>query len=105
MSRPTSSCSRSTLSMVAGHCPRQNGAACSRSEWTCVCQSMIMAHSDLHRVGAQLVFIDVRAPARACGDNELAILDDRRMSQQLRFPRHLVDIVFGDAQIGDDGGK
>ena len=48
------------------------------------------------RVGAHRLLINVRAPARAHGHDDLAVFDLRHMRDEVIAPRHLVDVVLHD---------
>src|SRR5712691_4128449 len=45
------------------------------------------------------VLVEVRAPPRARGHDDLTVLDRRRMIDQLVFPRHVVDVDLHDPHV------
>src|SRR5579863_2781602 len=57
------------------------------------------------RMGAHRFFVNVGAPARPRWHDHLALLDDRRMGQEVTLPRHIVDLEFHDPVVRNRGAK
>src|SRR6478735_11862458 len=65
----------------------------------------LLEMASMRRVRARHRFVDVGAPARACGQLEMAIGDGEGMRQQLAAPRHFVLVELEDAEVRDGGAE